>query len=164
MDKKNIFIIVIAAISVLAVVLVCFSFCITHKIESDSKNAQTKVADSAALSEVKQKEPLLPSRPEDYGMIAIDENNAPRTQAEWDDLLSGKIKEAKAMLSPEENKKMIAVIEEAPKKTAEKMKLIDEGIKKCNEALKANPNDQKIKDKLARYMMLKTIGKELAKE
>jgi len=164
LDKKKIIFIIITVLSVLAVILTYFSVCITRKIEDSSYTAQSAAVVDLNKQDIQQKESLAPSRPEDYGMIVIEEGSAPKTQGEWDNLLAGKIKESKAMLSAEDNKKMRAVIEEDPKKTAEKMKQIDEGIKKCNEALKADPNNQQIKDKLTRYMMLKSIGKELSQE
>lgn len=164
MNKKNIILIIITVLSVVAVVLICFSVCITRKIDESSRADQPIAANSLQGENIQQKEPLAPSRAEDYGFVSYDQNNMPKTQGEWDALLVSKVKESKAMLSEEEKNKMRKVIEEDPKKTADKIKLVDENIKKCNNALKANPNNQEMKDKLTRYMMLKSISKELAQE
>lgn len=107
---------------------------------------------------------LTPSKPQDYGMIVIEDNDRPQTQEEWDNLFSKKISEMKSEYEASTWDKVNAQIQEEPQKTEEKLKQIDSSIQKCNEALNQDPNNQEIKDKLERLMMLKSIAKELPKE
>jgi hypothetical protein len=53
-------------------------------------------------------------------------------------------------------------IKESPAKTKEKIAHIDESIKKCQEALKKEPDNRELKDKIQNLMMLKTIAKGLS--
>ena len=112
----------------------------------------------AATTERKE---IVPSRPEDYGVIIIDEGNKPKTQEEWDKLFSQKIKELKTEFPAETWNEINEKIKEDPLKKANTMKEIDENIAKCKKILDKEPHNKEIKDKLERLMMLKSIGKEL---
>ncbi|MCX5705581.1 MAG: hypothetical protein NTZ92_05965 [Candidatus Omnitrophica bacterium] len=104
---------------------------------------------------------LVPANPEDYGMTVIDETNKPRTQEDWDRLLTARIRDVKSELTAQQMEEVKAKIQEDSQKTQEKLKKIDEVIAKCNEILKSDPSNQDARDKLNRLMMLKSISKEL---
>lgn len=104
---------------------------------------------------------LVPSRPQDYGMIVIDEYNRPQTQEDWDNLLGAKIRALKSELPSEAKEKIREQIKEDSQVTQDKIKQIDEGIVKCQDILKDEPNNQEAKERLERLMMLKSIAKEL---
>ncbi len=162
MTKKQL-IILAGSILLCASVIVLFSMYYTHRVLQDAAKSAPLPApeDTGEERPAAQKSGLTPVRPEDYGMIVINERNKPRTQEEWDRLLSRRIKEAKSEFPAETLQKVKAKIAENPDKTKEKLRLIDDKITKCKETLSVNPGDQGCKDTLDRLMILKSIAKEL---
>lgn len=159
--KKQI--VVLVGLSILFIFgIVLFSIYQTRKIEKEIEiKGVIPPEEEIAKELIKPPRQLVPSRPEDYGMVVIDDSNRPQMQEEWDILFSEKIKEVKSQTDSETWKKVKEQIKEDPQKTQEKLKQIDENIKKCKEILKADPDNQEIKNKLERLMILKSIAKEL---
>jgi len=158
MQKKIIIFTVLVVLFTFGIVL--FSVYQTQKITRETEKI---IPAPIKREEIATKRPrrLIPSRPEDYGMIVIDENNKPQAQEGWDNLLSPKFEELKAKAPPERWDKIKEKIREEPQKTQEKLKQIDDSIKQYQEILRQDPNNQEIKGKLERLMMLKSITKEL---
>ncbi|MDD4899680.1 MAG: hypothetical protein PHT31_04720 [Candidatus Omnitrophica bacterium] len=104
---------------------------------------------------------LVPARPEDYGMVVFKKSQEPKTQGEWDNLMSAKIKEIKEQTPPDVLKEAKEAIKEDPRRTREKLQQIDDLIIKLKEDLIKDPDNQGIKDRINRLMVLKSIGKEL---
>ncbi|MDD2752004.1 MAG: hypothetical protein PHN59_02625 [Candidatus Omnitrophica bacterium] len=104
---------------------------------------------------------LVPARPEDYGMVVFKPGQEPTTQREWDNLMSQKIKEVKEQTPADVWKKAKESIKEDPERTQEKLQQIDEIMQKLKQDLIKDPDNQAIKDRLNRLMILNSIGREL---
>lgn len=142
--------------------IVLFFIYQTRKIEKEiEKKGVMPAKEKIGEVLIKQPRQLIPANPKDYGMIVIDDSNRPQAQEEWDTLFSKKIGQLKSEIAPQTQKKVEEQIKEGPQKTQEKLKQIGENINKCKEILKDNPDNQEIKDKLERLMILKSIAKEL---
>jgi hypothetical protein len=102
---------------------------------------------------------LVPSRPEDYGMVVTSDFDKPKTQAEWNKFMQERISEVKNRLPPEALAKVKDKVSEEPKKTQEKLAKIDKAIQECREILAKEPADEKIKAKLEGLMILRAIAK-----
>lgn len=155
---KNKIIIAAALIILSTVGVVLFSIYQSARIEQELGIARPQARPQERQG-LRQK--LVPSRPEDYGMVVIDSTSPELTQKDWDTLLSGRIAELKSKLTPENKDMMNGVIKEDPRKTEEKLKKIDAEIQKCEETLKKDPANRQISEKRQRLMMLKCIGREL---
>lgn len=140
--------------------IVVFSIYLTGKISEE----QIKVAPAVVESKGAEKpmRQLIPSRPQDYGMVVMEETDKPKTQEDWNSLLSHKISQLKSEYPPEVWAQINSKINEEPEKTEEKLKLIDEKIQYCIDILAKEPDNQDIKSRLERLMILKALAKELS--
>ena len=89
MMKK--YIIFISIIVLFTLGLVSFSLYLFSKIEKEIPTTVPLIEEEGKIREEKPK--LTPSRPEDYGIIVIDDSNRSKTQEGWDNLLRNIIKE-----------------------------------------------------------------------
>lgn len=158
MKKKALIFMVTILLFTLA--LVWFSLYQTRKTEEEFSRQEVLKQEGEIIKPRRQ---LIPGRPEDYGMIVIDETNRVQTQKDWDRLLSLKIADLKSQSSPEVAQKIQEKIKEEPQVTQDKLKQIDEGIQKLSELLKKEPDNQELKERLEHLMMLRSIAQELPK-
>ncbi len=100
---------------------------------------------------------LVPSQPEDYGMIVTNEFNKPATQAEWNELLHKKLAELKKDITPQTLEKVRDKIKEDPEKRRDKLAKIDRGIQDCRQILKEDPENKSVHEKLERLLILKSL-------
>jgi len=157
--KKQI--IITSFLILVSLALIIFSIYQTIRIEkevSEFKRPQIKKEEKI----IEEASPLIRSKPEDYGMIVIDDRNRPATQEEWDSLFAKKIKALKSQTPSVTWNKLDKKIKEEPQKTKDKLKQIDSSIEKSKLMLNKDPNNKEIKQKLDRLMMLRSIAKELA--
>lgn len=158
MNTKRI-IIILAALFVLTLI---HSFYYTWRIGKETEGeADSRPRKIQQAMPEERKRGLPVSNPEEYGILVTDEYSGPQTQEDWDRIISQKIKEAKAQLSPEELEKMSHKIEEDPQKTADKLKVIEANIQRCQEILSGDPDNKETKEKLERLRILKSILKQL---
>ncbi len=157
-EKRSIFISYIVLIGIIVTFILVWQ---AHRI---GKQIQKIEPVSEIVPEIKKEEiatRLIPSRPEDYGMVVTRESDKPKTQAEWDKFFHRKLSEVKSQISLETLAKIKNKIEEDPAKREEKMEKIDKSFQQCQELLKKDPDNEEVKEKLERLMMLKSIAKEL---
>jgi hypothetical protein len=159
---KKIIVAATGILVLLALGLFFFSVYYSHNVlRGLHKEAKPQQEIQTQAEPVKQHRVLVPSNPEDYGMVVFDEFHKPETQEQWNSLISEKIEEAKSQLSKDTLDKVTAKIAEEPEKTAQKLKTIDENIAKCKEILIKEPNNKEVKDKLGRLMILRSIAESL---
>ncbi|MDP2941109.1 MAG: hypothetical protein Q8N85_02485 [Candidatus Omnitrophota bacterium] len=115
----------------------------------------------ATTEEPPRRRELIPADPRDYGMVVFNESSRPRSQDEWDRVLSQKIREMKERCPKEVWDKAWEKKKEDPQKTAEKLQKIEAEIKKCNQILAQDPGNQEMQEKLEHLTMLKSIAREL---
>jgi len=156
----NKLVVVIGLIVLFTIGVVLFSFYQTRTLEKETGIFKEQVQNKEAVTGQPQAI-LIPAHPEDFGMVVIDENNRPATQQEWDRLISEKVRELKSEATPETWQKIKEKINEDRKKTEDKLKQIDESIKKYKEILKQEPNNKEAREKIERLMMLKSIAGQL---
>ena len=71
-----------------------FSYYQSYKVGKEIGRQITPLAiEKKEILRQEEKYPLVPSRPEDYGMVITEEFNQPKTQEELNGLLKDKIKE-----------------------------------------------------------------------
>lgn len=157
MKKPLVILIVLSVLAVLGLVL--FSFKDTQKVEQGAAKVMLPETHRAEPAERPARK-LVPARPEDYGMIVTDTAQRPTFQQQWDMLIRDKVNELKSQYPPETWDKVQQKIKEDPAVTAQKLRDINDSIKKCREILEKEPDNEEIKQKLERLMMLKSIGDE----
>jgi len=134
-------------------------------IEATSKKATHEIAVKPEKAIVKTQEPkpkryrheLVPSNPEDYGMVVLDRTNAPRTPEQWELHLKSTMEQRK-ILEGEQAKKALEVAKTRPEDHQKQMKDLDDHIDLYREKLQENPLDQKTGDQLQNLYKLKAIG------
>ncbi len=104
---------------------------------------------------------LVPSRPEDYGMVVTNSSTPVLTQGYWDDIVSRKVKYLKRNAPKEVLDRINQNIKEDLVKKQEKLQQVEANIKKYSAAIAKNPNDQKAKDRLEHFLIYKSIAREL---
>lgn len=155
-------ILILGILFALTVILSLASLYYTRKIEKELESKiPSRPREMQQAIPQEQGKKLRVSDPGEYGMVVMDEYGGPQTQGDWDRIISQKVNEAKAQLSPDDLEKITNKIKEDPQKTAEKIKTIDENIKKCQEILKGEPDNKETKEKLERLRMLKSISRQL---
>jgi len=155
-------IVIVGTLFILSIVLFSLSLHYTYRIEKDTEGRVSQLPSGIKEAIPKEKRrKMRVSDPAEYGMVVINEYNRPQTQKEWDILISQKIDEAKAQLSQDTLEKITNKIKEDPQKTAEKIKMIDENIQKCQEILKSDPTNKEVRDRLERLKILKSISQKL---
>lgn len=98
---------------------------------------------------------ITPSDPSQYGMVVI-ERKSPLE--EYERVISEKIEELESQY-PKEFKDYLQ--NKDPLEVKEKVKTIQENIEECREKLKDNPQDEKLKARLQRLIILKSIINKL---
>jgi peptidoglycan hydrolase CwlO-like protein len=157
MNKK-----ILIAVSVLFILMVVI---LSVRVSKSAKQKPAPMEDRLpAESAERIKYPLQPADPKDYGMVVLDQGDAPLTEGQARTLIQEKLKEIKSQFPEEKLKKMRETIKEDPQKTADKLKKIDEEIEKCRQVLQGDPYSEEANAKLQRLIMLKSIGEELPKE
>lgn len=101
-----------------------------------------------------------PSDPVEYGMV-IDDLSLPQSQEGWDEKVGGKINEAFSGLNEESLNEIKEMIGKNNLRTEEKIQMVDESIKECENQLTQNPNDLSAKSRKEHLMMLKSIANSL---
>lgn len=152
-------VVIVGLIVLFTLGLVLFSLYQTKNLER--KTGVLKEKGQVKEAVIKQPQQLVPSQPEDFGMVVINESNQPQTQEEWDRLISEKVRELKSGSTPETWQRIKEKINEDKQKTENKLRQIDENIKKCKQILKQEPDNKEAREKIERLMMLKSIAKEL---
>ncbi|MDD5097548.1 MAG: hypothetical protein PHU59_03565 [Candidatus Omnitrophica bacterium] len=158
--KKHI--IILGAALVFIFVIVLFSIIQTAKLNKEYADLTIEPVSSAPA--LVSRPALVPSRPEDYGMVVSSSSTPVLTQGYWDDLIAKKVKYLKENAPKEVLAKVEEKIKEDPVKVQENLQLVEDNIKKYNAALAANPNDQEAQDRLERFLIYKSIAKELPQE
>ncbi len=110
---------------------------------------------------VLENQELAVSQPEDYGMVVTDNGDLSINQEYWDGIISEKVKQFKSQLSEQDIKKVREKIAEDPAKTQEKLKQIEQEVKKCQAVLDKDPDNQEAREKLQNLFIIRSIGKEL---
>jgi len=154
-------IVIVGTLFILSIVLFSLSLHYRCRIEKDEGRVSQLPSGIKKVTPREKKRKLCVSDPAEYGMVVINEYNRPQTQKEWDILISQKIDEAKAQLPQDALEKITNKIKEDPQKTAEKIKMIDENIQKCQEILKSDPTNKEVRDRLERLKILKSISQKL---
>jgi len=149
-------------IVIFVITLVLFSFYLTKKTESQIKMLLPAVEKKEEIADVPEDRKIRPSRPEDYGVVIFHEGETPRLQSEWNEIIGGKIKELKHNLAPETWQKIQEQIAEDPQKTEEKLQQIDEKLAELKSKLVKEPDNQEIKDRINRLMILKSVARDLS--
>lgn len=108
-----------------------------------------------------QKAPLVPSRPEDFGITITEPGEGPVTQVEWDRVVSEKMGDIKAE-NPHVWQAVLAELhKQDPAQAQEFLKQQEDELKRVKELLVNDPDNQELKGKLERLMILQSINKEL---
>ena len=133
-----------------------------HQIEKQMREMEPA---SEVIPEIRQEarlaHSLVPSRPEDYGMVVTRQFDRPRTTLEWEEFLHKRLSELKFKISPEVADKVRREIKEDPQETKEKMVKIDQGIQECREVIQREPDNKQAQEELQRLTMLKALTGEL---
>jgi len=158
--KKHIIILGSAMVLIFAIVL--FSIIQTAKLNREY--ADLALEPVGSVPALISRPALVPSRPEDYGMVVSNNSTPVLTQGYWDDLVTKKVKYLKENAPKEVLAKVDQRIKEDPLKTQENLRLVEDKIKKYSAALAMNPNDQEAKDRLERFLIYKSIARELPQE
>ncbi|MDD4909499.1 MAG: hypothetical protein PHR44_02275 [Candidatus Omnitrophica bacterium] len=104
---------------------------------------------------------LIPSRPEDYGMIALSPVNSPRDQGQWDGLMMSKVSELRSGLKEGQVGAIKKAVAEDPRRSREKLKLVDSKIEEMKVVLSSDPNNEQAAERLRNLMALKSIHKAM---
>ncbi|MBI4707901.1 MAG: hypothetical protein HY761_08265 [Candidatus Omnitrophica bacterium] len=143
---------------VFSVLIVMVSIFIMNKIYKSSTSLYPEKLPYDKTPEQGLRRQLVPSRPEDYGMV---ESGKDMAQEEWDSLISKKIKKIKPQINAVDLDKINEKIKESPQVTKDKIRQIDESIEKCKLILKNDPGNKDVRGKLTRLMMLRSIAENL---
>ena len=157
--KKHIIIIGSAMVLILGIVL--FSIYQTAKLNREYAAPVVEGPRSVPALTSSSRPALVPSRPEDYGMVVINSGTPVLTQGYWDDVVSHKVRLLKENAPKEVLDKINQKIKEDPVKMQEKSQQIEDNIKKYSAAVAKNPGDQEAKDRLEHFLIYKSIAKEL---
>ena len=91
-------VVIVGLIVLFTLGLVLFSLYQTKNLER--KTGVLKEKGQVKEAVIKQPGQFVPSQPEDFGMVVINESNQPQTQEEWDRLISEKVRELKSGSTP----------------------------------------------------------------
>ena len=155
--KKHIMIIGFLAVLIFGIVL----FSILQTARLNNEYASLAVEQVRSVPALISRPALVPSRPEDYGMVASNSSTPVLTQGYWDDLISRKVKNLKENAPKEVLDKINRNIKEDPVKLQENLKQIEDNINKYSAVLAKNPSDQQAKDRLEHFLIYKSIAREL---
>ena len=97
-------------------------------------------------------------------MVVSNSSTPVLTQEYWDGLIARKVKYLKENAPKEVLDKVDQKIKEDPVKMQENLQLVEDNIKKYSAALAVNPNNQEAKDRLERFLIYKSIARELPQE
>ena len=159
--------IIISHILLIVIIVIIVSIWQAYRIEKEMQDIESisEIKPQEFGVEVRERErereittKLVPSRPEDYGIIVTSEFNKPKTQADWNEFLHRKLSEVKDQTSPQTLEKVRDKIKEEPEETQEKLAKIDKGIEDCQEILGQEPDNKDIQKKLERLMILKGLA------
>ncbi|MFY9402135.1 MAG: hypothetical protein WAQ07_01845 [Candidatus Omnitrophota bacterium] len=145
----------------LAIIIITISISQVKQIEKTTEVTFLPVRQGRTVSLDTQKNELVVSSPEDYGMVVTSEEDSSINQEYWDSMLSSKIKEIKLETPSSQMKKIQDIISEDCKKTEEKIVKIEKEINRCREILAKDPENAQIKKKLQNLLILKSLAKEL---
>lgn len=154
---KKAHIVFLAAVAGLALIIFYFISSITEK-------TQLEDIEPVPLEARKIEAPrrtLTPSRPEDYGMIALSPVNSPRDQGQWDGLIMSKVSELRGGLKEGQVGAIKKVVAEDPRRSQEKLKLVDSKIEEMKRVLSSDPNNEQAAERLRNLMALKSIHKAM---
>lgn len=160
--KKQIAILLGLALLLVAGVisLSVYQSCKVSREISAGKALQEEVVPKTSAASVKRR--IIPSRPQDYGILVTEKGEEPKTQGEWDSFFSKKIQGLRSQASVQNWSNIQKDIEkESPAKRQENLARLEEKIKKIESELKKNPRNKEAQERLQRLMMLKSIAREL---
>ena len=155
--KKHIIIIGLLAVLIFGIVL----FSVLQTARLNKEYASLAVEQVRSVPVLIRRSALVPSRPEDYGMVVSNSSTPVLTQGYWDDLISRKVKNLKENAPKEVLDKINRNIKEDPVKLQENLKQIEDNINKYSAVLAKNPSDQQAKDRLEHFLIYKSIAREL---
>jgi len=161
MKKQILIFIALLSISVFAVVL--FSLNQAKRIEKETLKIMFPSQPKPKTPSIGSKGPTI-GRPEDYGIVIMDNTNKPQTQEDWDSFLSTHIGDLKSRMPKELWSDIQKKMKKEPQKKEDGLKKMDEDIRNAEEALKENPSEEEIKEKLERLRVLKSINKLFLEE
>ena len=150
---------IIGFLAVLIFGIVLFSILQTARLNNEY--ASLAVEHVRSVPVLTSRPALVPSRPEDYGMVVSNSSTPVLTQGYWDDLISRKVKNLKENAPKEVLDKINRNIKEDPVKLQENLKQIEDNINKYSAVLAKNPSDQQAKDRLEHFLIYKSIAREL---
>ncbi|MFA5410334.1 MAG: hypothetical protein WC321_00515 [Candidatus Omnitrophota bacterium] len=160
--KKKYILMLLGLIITFTLGLVFFSFYQTPKIEQEiaKLNPLPKIDTRVKADAAKPLRKLTPSNPEEYGIIVIPEGSQPQTQAEWDSF----IQENTQRLKTKGTLYSKSMSEEERMDATEALERMEADIRQQEEALRKDPENQGLKEKLQRLMMLRSITKASLQE
>ena len=162
MKKKYL---IVSGIFIMVVIgMVSFSLYQSSQLprDTEAKPQQEKPHESVDVPEEPKR--LTPDRPEDYGMTVTPENNKPRTQEEWNNLIAEKMSGLRYNTDPEAWERVKTMTAEDPARTQEKIRQIEADIARYEEILVSDPSNQDLSNKIERLRMLKAIAEEFLKK
>ncbi|MCM8799699.1 MAG: hypothetical protein NC900_03065 [Candidatus Omnitrophica bacterium] len=151
MTKKVYLILGVSFILILG--LSIFSIYYTSKITKEVITKEEKISLESQASYPKNL--IIPADPNQYGMVVIEKDSS---LEEFETVISKKIEELKSQY-PQEFKNYLQ--EKDPVEVKEKIKTIQESIEECLQKLKENPEDEKLKTRLQRLIILRSIINKL---
>jgi len=158
MTKKPL-IVVAAAVSVCALAIVIFSFYQVSKFDQGVMTVKKTGPAVSAAQKIPRK--ITPSRPEDCGIIVVEDKVSTRAQGDWDKVAHSIFTEMRSDVPKETWDRARQKMEIDPQKIQVRIKEIDDSIQKCEEELKKDPSSLRIKEKLESLKFMRSIAKEL---
>jgi hypothetical protein len=103
---------------------------------------------------------LTPSDPADYGLIVVPAQHTPQSLDAWEMHIATMFEDSHVFDSSQ-GQAMLEQIEYDPVKHQERMKSLDERIKKVEEAMNADPFNEDLADNLQMLYKVKAVGSVL---
>jgi hypothetical protein len=103
------------------------------------------------------KKKLVPDRPQDYGIVVLEKNAEPKTQADWDNFIHQESQQFKASASAETLKQRV---KPDTQQIQQRLAQLDTRNQTVKAQLEKDPTNEELKAQLKHLMILRSLFKE----
>ncbi len=114
-------------------------------------------------SKPKKKEKIIPDDPVKYGASVRSKADSPHTKLQWEVYMKNYIDDI-GLLENERAREALEYVKQTPEELEEKMKKLDRSISEIEKAIREDPSNNRMREKLQKLYRLRAISVVLQKE